>query len=279
MARKPSALYQHIGCADIRPWCFIRVHFLRACLGRPDCAGARTRARTHTGVRLRPAICALALLTGGPAAAGQLNAHVTVTSEYIARGLAVSGHSPALQAALDYQHDSGGFAGIWGSRIDIDSAGGGRRRNEVDIYAGYHRDLVGDWSGTVTLMRYTYPGARGQRRYDYSEGLFSAQWRGLLLLEAGYSPDAYGSGRTARHLQVGGRHALPGGWLFSGAIGRNDLSALGTDRYYYWDAGVSVTWSRVTLDWRRYDSRRFYGGGYGGGAAGARWVGSLTVTF
>ncbi len=222
---------------------------------------------------------AVALLAGSAAAAGQLSSRVTLTSEYIARGLAASGHQAVLQAALDYQHGSGVFAGIWGSRIAIDSVAGGRRRNEVDIYAGYHRDLVGDWSGTATLMRYTYPGARAQRRYDYSEWLLGAQWRGLLFLEAGYSPDTYGSGRAGRHLQIAGRHSLPGGWVFSGAIGRNDLAALGADRYYHWDVGASVTWSRVTMDLRRYDSQRFYGGGYGGAAAGPRWVGSLTVAF
>jgi uncharacterized protein (TIGR02001 family) len=239
-------------------------------------------AAAHAGVA--------ALLSCG-AVDAQVNSYATVTSEYVTRGLAASDGAAALQLAVDYQHDSGFFTGAWATNIDIDNAAGGRRSLELDLYAGVHRDLGARWAGALTVIRYTYPGASsgaynsvsptvsGDRRFDYTEWLLGAQWADRVSIEVGYSPGVYGTRQAGRHVQAGVTHALASGWVLSGSLGRNDLSALRVPAYLYWDLGASATWSRFTLDLRWYDNERVYSGGYGGYAAGSRWVGSLSVAF
>ncbi len=239
----------------------------------------------------------IAVLLSCGTVSAEVNSYATVTSEYVARGLAASDGAPALQLAVDYQHDTGFFVGAWGSSIDIDNPTGGRRSIELNLYAGVHRELGAGWSGALTTIRYTYPGASvstyphesgtvsATRRFDYSEWLLGAQWAGRasadsrVSIEIGYSSGVYGSRQSARHLQVGVGHMLASGWVLSGSFGRNDLSALQVPAYLYWDLGASATWSRFTLDVRWYDNESVYSGGYGGYAAGSRWVGSLSVAF
>jgi uncharacterized protein (TIGR02001 family) len=229
--------------------------------------------------RLTARLCAAVFTLVAGHAQAELQAYATIASEYVYRGHAVSDREPSLQAAFDYQHRSGLFAGAWAGTIRIDNNAAGRRRQELDYYLGYHFETPRDWTGAITLMRYSYPGARGPRSYDYSEWLASAEWSERVFIEVAYSPGVYGSGRPGRHLEIGARHTLPGGWILSGSLGRNDLSALGVRPYLHWDFGSSATFSRFTVDLRWYDSESFYSGGYGGFAAGSRVVVSLSTAF
>lgn len=65
--------------------------------------------------------CCLALpLT---AQADSLSLTTTLASDYVADGVSATDSGPALQLGLDYEHDSGFYAGIWGSNIDSDEHG------------------------------------------------------------------------------------------------------------------------------------------------------------
>jgi uncharacterized protein (TIGR02001 family) len=222
--------------------------------------------------------CAAAMLLFPLIASGGFSAYGTLTSEYIYRGIAVSAGEPALQAAVDYQHASGFFAGAWASRVRMRTERSSRDL-EVDYYAGYHHEGPGQWAGTITLMRYTYPGAEGRFDYDHNEWSIGAQWAQRYRVDFGYTRDLYGTGRTGRHVQFGGYWPIVGGWTLSGAMGRNDLSSLGLGRYLHWDVGASASYSRLTLDLRWYDNQSTYRGGFGGYAAGSRYVVSLSAGF
>jgi uncharacterized protein (TIGR02001 family) len=226
----------------------------------------------------RFAVLALACWSLPSLASADFNAYGTVTSEYIYRGLAVSGGDPALQLAVDYQHQSGLFAGAWASRVRLRGPRSSRDV-ELDYYAGYHHDGPGRWSGTVTLMRYTYPGTEGDFDYDHNEWLLSAQWAQRFRADLGYTRDLYGTGRTGRHAQLSAYWPIMGGWTLTGALGRNDLSSLGVGSYFHWDVGASASYSRLTLDLRWYDNESIYSGGFGGQAAGSRLVVSLSAAF
>lgn len=81
-----------------------------------------------------------------------VTANFGVTSNYIWRGVTQSNDNVAASAGVDYNHESGAYAGLWSSSID----GGGNY--ELDLYGGYGGTLSNvDYD--IGLIFYTYPGA------------------------------------------------------------------------------------------------------------------------
>jgi uncharacterized protein (TIGR02001 family) len=90
------------------------------------------------------------------------SANVSMTSNYLYRGLSQTGNKPALQGGFDYAHESGLYAGVWGSSISwlsdfgvADNAG-----TEFDTYLGFSGE-AGDIGYDVGFLRYNYPGEYG----------------------------------------------------------------------------------------------------------------------
>lgn len=81
---------------------------------------------------------------------------VGVVTDYRFRGVSLSGGDPALQGGATLTHDSGFYAGAWGSSIDDGGS---------DIYGDLELDLFGGWSGSLSeavgldvgLLYYAYP--------------------------------------------------------------------------------------------------------------------------
>jgi uncharacterized protein (TIGR02001 family) len=90
-----------------------------------------------------------AAVVSTPAFAG-VSATAGVASLYLWRGQNLGGGTPVVSGSLDYGHDSGIFAGVWGSSGDTTNG------HEIDLYAGYgySSDAM---SFKVTAYDYTYP--------------------------------------------------------------------------------------------------------------------------
>jgi len=185
--------------------------------------------------------------------ASELSGVVTLTSQYIYRGLAFSDGNAALQLGGDYQHDSGFFVGAWATTIDLSSAGS-RRDVELDYYAGYRLAPESPWSASLTVLRYTYPGAEGAQSYDYNEVLLGASWRDRYSIELGYTNDVYGLDRIGRHWEIRTEWPIANVWVIGGRLGGNDLSGLNISHFLHWDLGASARISRFTFDLRWYDN-------------------------
>lgn len=210
--------------------------------------------------------------------ASELSARLTLTTEYIYRGLQRSDGDPAFQLGLDYEHGSGLFAGLWGSTVDIRTPSS-ERDLEVDYYAGYHHQFAEDFSTAVTVLRYTYPGTSGgvsARDYDYTEFLASATWRQRYSIEMGYTDDWSGLGTTSRHWEVQGEYPIFDSWLMTATLGRHDLSNVGASNYLYWDVGASARFSRLIVDLRWFDNEN-PGGFIANASAGSQIVLSLSL--
>ena len=204
------------------------------------------------------------------AAASELNAIATLTSEYIYRGLALSDGDPALQFGVDYEHDSGLFVGAWASTIDLSSRFG-QRDVELDFYAGFNYAAKKSWQTSLTVLRYTYPGETGSHSYAYNELLLAASVGEHFSLELGYTNDLYGLDRIGRHWEVRTEWPVSGAWMIGAALGGNDMSDLGAPHYLHWDVGASARLSRFTFDLRWYDNEP------AGGPASAISAGSHIV--
>lgn len=127
-----------------------------------------TRTVPGNGVPGKLCVLALAGLLGmAPfAAMADLSGNIGAASNYVFRGVSLSGNGAAVSGGVDYSHSSGLYAGTWISNIT--------GAYEWDIYGGYsnsYKDVTYD----VGYLHYTYPSLTNA---DYGEvyGSLSYKW-------------------------------------------------------------------------------------------------------
>jgi len=89
----------------------------------------------------------LALTAIAPLASAEVSVTGTLTSDYVFRGVSQTDSSPAIQASLDYEHESGFFAGVWASNVDFEDSDYGEFLfnayiNSFTLGLGYASDYV-----------------------------------------------------------------------------------------------------------------------------------------
>ena len=73
-------------------------------------------------------LAALGLLAAATAANAQVSSTWTLTNDYDFRGATQSAKDPAVQASIDYAHESGWYIGAWASNVDFGNEVGHRLR-------------------------------------------------------------------------------------------------------------------------------------------------------
>jgi uncharacterized protein (TIGR02001 family) len=97
--------------------------------------------------------------------------NVTLSTDYRFRGISQTSNNPAIQGAINFNHESGLYAGVWGSNID------GFGTAEMDATLGYATklNLIPNVTSTLDVgyIRYGYFGsgdsAPGNEQPDYNE--------------------------------------------------------------------------------------------------------------
>lgn len=234
---------------------------------------------TKTGQQAMPVLAVLAAaaaLSVMPAANAEVSGHVALTSEYIYRGLSWSDGNPALQAGVDYEHDSGFFGGLWATTVDLSNPTG-RRDLEFVYYLGYHFASDSPVGVSASLVQYTYPDDSSNVNYDYLQALLTTSWKGYSL-EVGYTEELYGFDVSSHHVELRGDWAMPNAWIVSAGLGYQDSGTLADNNHLYWDVGASARFSRVTVDLRWYDNQDPEGF-LGRLSAGSNIVGTVSLAF
>ncbi|MFN3750570.1 MAG: TorF family putative porin [Thiobacillus sp.] len=150
-------------------------------------------------MKKRVPVLLLAGLAGVPAAASaadsphKLSANVTLTSDYVFRGITQTGGDPAIQGGLDYTHDSGFYLGTWASNVGWleDFQGYDRGNMEIDVYGGFRGD-IGKTGLTFDLgaIQYIYPGDRnGVTKADTTEVYAALGWKWFTVKYSYYVSD------------------------------------------------------------------------------------------
>jgi uncharacterized protein (TIGR02001 family) len=105
-------------------------------------------------------LTALPVLAADAPATHTVTSNVSLTSNYLYRGISQTGHKPAIQGGFDYAHASGFYAGAWGSSISwLSDAGVAANAGlELDTYLGYKSSFAPDFTYDVGYLRYNYPG-------------------------------------------------------------------------------------------------------------------------
>lgn len=92
------------------------------------------------------AVAGLAAVPG--AANAEISASAAVANFYLWRGLDISAGAPQVSGSLDYSHESGLYAGVWGSSEEAGT--------ETDLYVGFGGE-AGGLSYDVSFWEYLYP--------------------------------------------------------------------------------------------------------------------------
>lgn len=102
------------------------------------------------------AISAATALAAVVSAQAETSANVTVSNNYIWRGLTQTTDEPAISGGIDYASDSGFYAGTWVSNVQYAS----------DDAFSYEHDLYLGYSGEAGSVSYDF----GYLYYNYNEG-------------------------------------------------------------------------------------------------------------
>lgn len=155
----------------------------------------------------------------------EFSGELTITSDYVWRGVSQTDENPAVQPGFEAAHSSGFYAGAWASNVDFDTPGDGIDV-EVDIYAGWSFDLSDAVNMDLSVTRYLYPGANSGFNIDYNEYAASFTFVETYYATISYADDMVNSNVESVYLQFGGDWELgESGWGLSAAIGRFDFDS------------------------------------------------------
>lgn len=185
---------------------------------------------------------------------------ITLISDYRFRGVSLSGEDFAVQPTLTISHESGLYAGIWGSNLDDTPLYG---EVEADLYVGYNTQLAEGTTFDASLIYYWYPdGDNAAGASDYFETILKLSHDiGPVTASGtlGYSWDQAGLGNADNlYLGLGLSTAIPGTPVtLVGSAGYTDgaLGALASGgNYLDWSLGADVAVGPATLGIRYVDT-------------------------
>jgi uncharacterized protein (TIGR02001 family) len=143
-----------------------------------------TRNTTFTSAML----LVLSLVSGSALAEPKVSGNLSLTSDYLFRGISQTDEGMALQGALTLTGDSGFYLSAWGSNINF-----GQGSMEIDLLAGWTGALNDDWTTDVGVMQYRYPnGDNATDQFNYVEFYSKFTYQGLTLGLV-YSNDYFGT--------------------------------------------------------------------------------------
>lgn len=125
--------------------------------------------------------------------------NVSLTSNYLFRGISQTGGDPAIQGGLDYTHSSGIYVGTWASNVGWieDYQGYDSGNLELDLYGGY-RGSFGDIAYDLGVIKYVYPGDKpaGVTDADTAEVYASVGWKWFTVKYSyAISDEVFGFGK------------------------------------------------------------------------------------
>jgi uncharacterized protein (TIGR02001 family) len=193
-----------------------------------------------------------------PAGSLSVSGGVDLVSDYRFRGISRSGDDVAVQPTITVNHDSGLYAGVWGSNVDGGPAYGDV---EAQLYGGYETEIASGMRLDLGLTYYWYPdGDKAFGPSDYGEGAARLSYM-LGPVEAtgtvAYAWDqaALGSDDSV-YLGLGLSSGIPNTPVtLTAGVGYTDGSlAPGGGGYLDWSLGARATFDRFTLGLKYVDT-------------------------
>lgn len=235
------------------------------------------------------AFAASSIFLGASRADAAVSGTLALTSDYLFRGLSQTNQEPALQGGVEYAHDSGIYAGIWGSNVswlsDYSSASLPISNSvELDAYAGWRGNVSESLKLDAGVYTYYYPG-------DYPGG-FVRPYTTEVFIGATFGPaslkylhavtnlfgfaDSDGSG----YLDANVNYEFSPGWVLNAHAGRQRVKRTSAASYTDWKLGVTrnfdAGWSLAVAYADTNAQRSVYTNAFGNFLG--RATGTLTLT-
>ncbi|MGQ0430106.1 MAG: TorF family putative porin [Gammaproteobacteria bacterium] len=204
-------------------------------------------------MRYPTAIAAALLCAAGAANAGEVTGTVTAVSDYDFRGVSLSAKDPALQASIDYAHDSGFYAGAWASNIDYDIIDGDI---ELDLYLGWAGETGGGVGWDAGIVWYTYPDSSSYTDpvlgdipaiADYPE-IYAGVSFGPVEIKQWYTDDYAGSNLDELYTEMNYGFELPADFGLNLHLGYNYGQIFSSNEYFDFAIGVAKTVGNFDLE-------------------------------
>lgn len=184
------------------------------------------------------------LLTAGSASA-EVSGSVVVVSDYLFRGVTQTSEKPALQGGVTWTHDSGFYAGGWGSSISwlSDADPDVSSQVELDMFAGYTGKFgQSEFGYDVGLNYYGYPGdyPAGFNDPDTLELYFGLSWKFLSARYWYATTDLFGipGSDGSTNLDLGAGREFAPGWKGTLGWGKQWVKGVPDADYTFWKLGV-----------------------------------------
>jgi uncharacterized protein (TIGR02001 family) len=221
-----------------------------------------------------------------PASADELNYSITIggTSDYVFRGFSNSNRDPAVQGSFDLTYGIW-YAGVWASNVSYPNFGapcvdagdctgvdvGTIGPAEIDYYIGA-KPVWGPVTFDFAVLYYTFPGQNGAANdanyFELKAGASMSPIKDLTLaVNNYYTWDTQWEAGEVYTLEGIASYALPQVGIFAPSIsatlgsqwGFDDeyvlyANAWGEDQYLWWNAGLSLTVDKFTMDFRYWDT-------------------------
>ena len=159
---------------------------------------------------------------------------------------------PALQGTINLNHDSGFYAGVWGSSIDGFGELGGSNL-ELDLYGGYKTEIAKGVTLDAGLLYYAYPGSKGGD-FEFFEPYANVSGSiGPATLKVGgaFAPaqDGIGGNSNIYLFSDAGLPIKGTPITFNGHVGwsKGDTTLTPGGDYIDWSLGASAAWRNLTF--------------------------------
>lgn len=200
------------------------------------------------GVLAQPAVAQ----DGEDAPAVTVTGGATLVSQYRFRGIALSDEKAAIQGTINVNHDSGVYAGVWASSLDGFGELGGANV-ELDLYAGYRKEVADGVTLDAGLLYYAYPGSEGGA-FEFFEpyaNVSGAIGPVTAKVGAAFAPAQDGIGGNSNvYLFNDNSLAIPGTPLsLTSHLGwsNGDTTLTPGGEYFDWSLGATASWRNLTL--------------------------------
>lgn len=198
-------------------------------------------------------------MSAGAAQAQSVSASVTLTTDYVFRGMSLSGEDPAVQGSFDYATDLF-YAGVWASSL----ASGGPSM-ELDVYAGF-TPTIGPVALDLGVVGYFYPGADDDAaEFDFFElalgGTVDVTEKLTVGALTNYTQENWGETGEALYVELNGAYAFTDALATSAAFGsytiddvNGPIAGSPSDTYNSWNLGATYALHGFEVDLRYHDA-------------------------
>jgi len=190
---------------------------------------------------MKKLLLALMMFAGISAAQAQVTGNLGLTSDYRFRGVSQTQNAPAVQGGIDYNHVSGLYIGNWNSSVSsqVYTNGAGV---ESDVYAGFKKQVFGNFTLDVGTMNYFYPRAGTNGSFDTNEVFAGIGYKELVSVKYSHAlSDYFGTANSKNSFYVQADAAIPvvGKLVAVAHVGRTDVNNNSKLNYTDYNFGVA----------------------------------------